>query len=61
MFRLPSSLALRFVGWRFVPQDYGAFVDIGLGRVDALMPNAMMGEQACSRTEGWMRAKYVKA
>ncbi|CAK9028351.1 4-hydroxy-3-methylbut-2-enyl diphosphate reductase (HMBPP reductase) [Durusdinium trenchii] len=26
-------------------RDYGAFVDIGLGRVDALMPNAMMGEQ----------------
>ena len=26
-------------------QDYGAFIDIGLGRVDALMPNSMMGDK----------------
>ena len=27
------------------PQEYGAFIDIGLGRTDALMPNSMMGGQ----------------
>jgi len=26
-------------------RDYGAFVDIGLGRTDALMPNSMMGDK----------------
>ena len=30
---------------RFGSQDYGAFVDIGLGRTDALMPNSMMGDK----------------
>ena len=28
------------------PQEYGIFVDIGLGRMDALMPNAMLGDVA---------------
>ena len=30
-------------------QDYGAFVDIGLGRTDALMPNSMMGDKVGRR------------
>ena len=26
-------------------REYGAFIDIGLGRTDALMPNSMMGDK----------------
>ena len=33
-------------GWLMCIEEYGIFVDIGLGRTDALMPNSMLGDVA---------------